>query len=72
MLCPYIQQKGEGKELKIQAFKGLEKRLANFGLTAENPEAVHKKYFERLHYELEVINKMRFSGYFMIMADFIQ
>ena len=31
-----------------------------------------KKYQKRLEYELSVINGMRFEGYFLIVADFIQ
>lgn len=31
-----------------------------------------KQYMERLEYELEVISNMGFSGYFLIVADFIQ
>ena len=31
-----------------------------------------KRYRERLEYELDVIAKMGFSGYFLIVADFIQ
>ena len=31
-----------------------------------------EKYFERLNYELEIINKMGFAGYFLIVSDFVQ
>ena len=35
-------------------------------------EEVRQEYRERLEYELSVIIKMGFSGYFLIVADFIQ
>ncbi|RME88595.1 MAG: DNA polymerase III subunit alpha, partial [Candidatus Hydrogenedentota bacterium] len=47
-------------------------KLANDGLKRRfqgNP--VPPKYQERLNYELNVINKMGFAGYFLIVADFI-
>lgn len=52
---------------------GLEKRLSI--LFNRNDEAfpeIRKPYDERLHIELDVINKMGFPGYFLIVADFIQ
>lgn len=59
----------EAKELRRQAEQGLAARLeahppaAGFDLQA---------YRARLAFELEVIEKMRFSGYFLIVADFIR
>lgn len=37
----------------------------------ESQETVQKKYFDRLDYELQVICKMNFSGYFLIVHDFV-
>jgi len=37
----------------------------------KNPAAEEKTYRERLDYEIGVINKMGFPGYFLIVADFI-
>ena len=48
------------------AYGGLEERLQ--GVT--DPE-VRKKYNERLEYELGVIKRMQFPGYFLVVADFI-
>ncbi len=48
------------------AHSGLEERLA--GIT--DPEAL-KTYRERLDYELGVIKRMQFPGYFLVVADFI-
>ncbi|HEY3305129.1 MAG TPA: DNA polymerase III subunit alpha [Candidatus Binatia bacterium] len=54
------------------ARKGLAERLANFGLTeAEDNKKRVDLYHERLDYELGVIKGMQFSGYFLIVADFI-
>jgi DNA polymerase III subunit alpha len=52
--------------LKNQAEKGLKERLS-ISTTNIAPE----KYQERLQYELDVINKMGFAGYFLIVSDFI-
>ncbi|HXF76435.1 MAG TPA: DNA polymerase III subunit alpha [Methylomirabilota bacterium] len=48
------------------ARQGLEERLE--GVT--DPE-VRKTYYERLEYELDVIKRMQFPGYFLVVADFI-
>jgi len=48
------------------AHAGLEERLE--GVT--DPE-VRKAYSERLDYELDVIKRMQFPGYFLVVADFI-
>ena len=58
---------GEADELARQARAGLEKRL-----TDTPPATDRETYFNRLDYELEVINGMGFPGYFLIVADFIQ
>ncbi|HNZ10566.1 MAG TPA: DNA polymerase III subunit alpha [Smithellaceae bacterium] len=34
--------------------------------------AVRERYFKRLHSELEIIKKMGFAGYFLIVSDFIK
>ena len=48
------------------AHQGLDERLG--GVT---DPAVRKTYLERLKYELGVIKDMRFPGYFLVVADFI-
>ncbi|MFQ5994194.1 MAG: DNA polymerase III subunit alpha [Acidiferrobacterales bacterium] len=56
-------------ELLIQqAAKGLEKRLARQPDLAPDHR---EEYAQRLQLELEVIIKMGFAGYFLIVADFI-
>ncbi|WP_427450227.1 DNA polymerase III subunit alpha [Litorimonas sp. WD9-15] len=70
--APILPSFGDGSYseddiLDSQAKKGLEKRLSEVEL-AEPREA----YFERLEFELNIIKKMGFPGYFLIVADFIQ
>jgi DNA polymerase III subunit alpha len=48
------------------ARSGLEERLAG----EVDPE-LRTSYVERLEYELEIIKRMQFPGYFLIVADFI-
>ena len=59
----------EAAELKRQAKAGLKVRLAETGpaegFTVED-------YEKRLSYEVDVITQMKFPGYFLIVADFIQ
>ncbi len=53
--------------------QGLEKRLtALFDPAVPNPPASREEYRERLESELDVIIKMGFPGYFLIVADFIR
>src|SRR3990167_1711629 len=56
--------------LAISAVEGLKVRLQQ----KREPltSAQQKIYAERLQAELQVINKMGFAGYFLIVADFIQ
>ncbi len=59
----------EAVELKRQAQEGLAARLAFHGTA---PGVTPEAYGERLAYELDVIERMKFPGYFLIVADFIQ
>ena len=54
-----------GLEERLEVLYPIEKR------TEEWPE-IRKPYDERLAYELGIINKMDFPGYFLIVMDFIQ
>jgi len=49
----------------------MEKQVYFEGMTAAEKEEIDKKYFDRLEYELSVIKRMGFPGYFLIVADFI-
>ncbi|WP_424926669.1 DNA polymerase III subunit alpha [Amaricoccus tamworthensis] len=57
----------EVEELRLQAKAGLEARLEAIDLAASRED-----YFARLDYELSVIERMGFPGYFLIVADFIK
>jgi DNA polymerase-3 subunit alpha len=57
----------EADELRRQAEEGLTARLAESETVASEEE-----YRARLRFELDVIIKMDFPGYFLIVADFIK
>ncbi len=58
--------------LMQQAKQGLENRLAKlFDINSAEFTAKRQPYDERLNMEVEVINRMGFAGYFLIVADFI-
>ena len=68
-LLPYFSTdagRDEAAELRAQAVAGLEARLD--ALNSEDREP----YRKRLAYELDVIVKMGFPGYFLIVSDFIK
>jgi DNA polymerase-3 subunit alpha len=65
----------EEEELKFCALEGLEKRLQEevYPLFDETQHTrLKEEYLNRLYYELDIINKMGFPGYFLIVADFIR
>ncbi|MBW1851828.1 MAG: DNA polymerase III subunit alpha, partial [Deltaproteobacteria bacterium] len=59
--------------LTEKVIKGFNERMAQKE-EEEGPQSedVHREYRERLDYELKVIHEMGFSGYFLIVADFIE
>ena len=59
----------EADMLRRDARAGLEKRLDATGLA---PGTTRQDYFDRLDYELDVIERMKYPGYFLIVADFIK
>ncbi|MFT4098248.1 MAG: DNA polymerase III subunit alpha [Rhodoblastus sp.] len=59
----------EAKELRRQAEEGLKARLASHPPAHDFTVA---DYEARLAFELDVIEKMKFPGYFLIVADFIK
>lgn len=68
-ICPKVQPgMTEAETVQDMARRGLEARLDAMGADAETRET----YRKRLDYELGVIESMGFSGYFLIVADFIQ
>ncbi|MCG7363402.1 DNA polymerase III subunit alpha [Roseomonas sp. ACRSG] len=66
-ICPKVQPgMTEAETVRDMARRGLEARLDAQGTTDR------QVYRDRLEFELNVIEKMGFSGYFLIVADFIQ
>ncbi|MDH3638479.1 MAG: DNA polymerase III subunit alpha [Gammaproteobacteria bacterium] len=69
---PVPEQKTVEQQLRQQSEVGLAQRFSEL---KKNPEAAAQLdeplYGERLNHELEVITHMGFSGYFLIVADFI-
>jgi DNA polymerase-3 subunit alpha len=61
--------KAEAAELARQAREGLDARLAAHGPT---PGFTVEEYRERLEFELGIIERMKYPGYFLIVADFIK
>ena len=63
-------------ELKAEAKKGLKVKLKDFVLKniADETQAkkITKEYEDRLNYEVLMISKMKFSGYFLIVSDYIK
>ena len=59
----------EAQELRLAAQAGLERRLARYPVA---PGHTVEEYRERLAFELGVIEGMKYAGYFLIVADFIQ
>ncbi len=64
---PCEEGRTEEDELRAVAEQGLKERLNISEITEE-----FKHYFERLDYELGIINRMEFPGYFLIVSDFIR
>jgi DNA polymerase-3 subunit alpha len=56
----------EDEQLRVDAHAGLDARLAG------RSEADKAPYRERLDFEIDVITRMGFAGYFLIVADFIK
>src|SRR3954471_15367603 len=59
----------EAAELRRQAEAGLANRLKVHGLAQGMSE---EDYLARLAFEIDVITRMNYAGYFLIVADFIQ
>lgn len=74
---PFMPQyrTAEGKtqddELREISIAGLEKRIEKFAKRKDIDE-IRKTYFKRLEYELNMIRRMGFSGYFLIIADYVR
>ncbi len=68
-VCPKVRSgQTEEETVRAMAREGLARRMEAIGADA----TTSARYAERLEYELGVIAAMGFSGYFLIVADFIQ
>ncbi len=67
-LLPVFDSNDEAKALRDLASEGLKVRLIAASIEGE----AQKPYWDRLDFELNVITGMKFPGYFLIVADFIQ
>ena len=72
--CP--DGKTQDEFITEEAYKGLKERMEaqvyTPEMTAEEKAEIDKRYYARLEYELSVIKKMGFPGYFLIVSDFIR
>ena len=63
------------EELTKQAQEGLENRMKNF-ILKKNSSKTHKEiaeiYKDRLDHEINIINSMDYSSYFLIVSDYIK
>ncbi len=58
-----------------QAKEGLDSRLKNLIYKknkSQSPDVIKKIYEDRLFHELEIINSMNYSSYFLIVSDYIK
>ena len=73
-LPQFIQD--EDKLLRTLSHQGLQERFKikfkKTSLSENEKEKIKKQYLKRLEYELGIICKMQFAGYFLIVQDFIQ
>jgi DNA polymerase-3 subunit alpha len=72
-ILPRFSSEEDGAEeaavLRKRAEAGLVQRLATHGLAQGRTE---EEYRERLAFELDVIERMKYPGYFLIVSDFIR
>lgn len=64
----HVKASDESEALRLEAEKGLERRLEQNNISGDQAEP----YRKRLVYEIEVIARMGFAGYFLIVSDFVQ
>ncbi len=67
-LLPKFASIAEAQMLEDESLSGLQQRFEQFKISEDNQDL----YLQRLHFELKVINKMQYPGYFLIVSDFIR
>ena len=70
-IFPLDEGEDQDSRLMADARTGLEERLNHIQKSREISEAERKEYLDRLEMEMDVIVRMQYSGYFLIVADFI-
>lgn len=72
----FSSSSSEADLIKKEATLGLEKRLQvkfkKEKISLNDQNKIKASYLERLNYELNIICEMNFSGYFLIVSDFIK
>ncbi|MBR1601186.1 MAG: DNA polymerase III subunit alpha [Alphaproteobacteria bacterium] len=73
-ICP--EGKTQDEFITEEAYKGLHERMVaqvyTKDMSYDERSEVDAEYYNRLEYELSVIKKMGFPGYFLIVSDFIR
>ncbi len=73
-ICP--DGKTQDEFITEESYKGLHERMEvqvyRADMTPEERAKTDRIYYDRLNYELSVIKKMGFPGYFLIVSDFIR
>ena len=69
---PTTGGRNEAEEMAHQAREGLKGRLAALKASTLELAADETAYWERLEREIGIISQMGFSGYFLIVSDFIK
>jgi DNA polymerase-3 subunit alpha len=60
------------KEAEAGLLSRLETKFKWENISASKHQEIKQQYFTRLNYELDIICRMDFSGYFLIVSDFIK
>ena len=71
----FSQTKDTNEFLKKETLKGLEDKFLNYFEIDKNDFINNKKYLiyrERLDHEIKIISEMNYSGYFLIVSDYIK
>ena len=67
----YTESEWFMKKGREELERRLDALIPRYGVTEEDQEAFRARYHERLDFEMDVISSMDYSGYFLIVADFI-
>ena len=59
------------EHLKKLSYEGLNKRILQISSSVNSYPINEEQYFSRLDYELDMICKLNFAGYFLIVSDFV-